>query len=803
MFKISFRHIWHTRLYSLINVIGLAVGITCMLLAVLYWKHERSFDEFHNNNPNLYRLNTKFTNREGTVVTSGGTGQVQGPAFKAAVPELNQYVRILGGGLYSDIRTNDKTIKVRGLFVDKHFFDVFTFPMLKGNSQTALQDIAGVVLTESTALKFFNHTDVIGKLITMEADPSFEKLGKPLIITAIVKDPPENSSLQFEALFTFDFMHLSFEDTNWLNGYLGTFIVLRPDADPSAVLSKFNKIYSIYGPPQVKNPDFNIHGYDPKITYDLQPITDIHLNPYLASTGTLESGIAKGSSPLYSQMFMGIACFILLMAAINFINISIANSLKRAKEVGVRKITGGNSIQIIMQFLTESSILCIAAFVLSMLLLNTLLPLFNAVTGEALILSEVFDAKLAAYFTILLATIVVMTGLYPAYIVSRFKPTEVLYNKQRLSGRNLLGRGLVVLQFSLAIFLLIVTIVYYTQMDYIRTKDLGYNPRQVIKTEIYGDRDYKSIVSYLKNELAGESSIKSVSFGNIGYEEDVEINGRRFKGLYKNIDEHFLGLMEIPLKLGRNLSPDFPMDAKEGAMVNEAFVKASGLDDLIGKKVKVNLYYDSSIKTIQGIVRDFHFGSLREPIKPMVMYMKESPDGTFWVKAKPGKQREAIADVQKAYLRAMPGALFQYDFLDELNAKQYTQEQRWYTVINAATTLAFVICCLGLFGLAHLAAGRRIKEIGIRKVLGASAREIAMLLAADFVKLVVIAFGIAAPLSWMIMNDWLQDFAYRTEISWLIFVAAGMIAVSIAVCTISFQAIKASMANPVKALRTE
>ena len=356
---VCLRHLWHNRVYSTLNVVGLAVGITCMLLAVLYWKHERSYDEFHNSNPHLYRVNTKFTDREGRRITSGGTGQVQGPAFKAGVPEVKHYVRMLGGELYSDIKTNEKTIKVRGLYVDKNFFDVFTFPMVRGNPNTALQDIAGVVLTESTALKFFNHTDVLGKLITIDADPSFEKLGKPLIITGIIKDPPENSSLQFGALFTFDYMHLSFEDRNWLNSYLGTFVVLHPGADLNAVVNKFNAIYSIHGPPQVKDTDFNIHGHDPKIAYELQPFTDIHLNPYLESTGSMESGIAKASSPLYSQMFMAIAAFILLMAAINFINISVANSLKRAKEVGVRKITGGTRGQIIIQFLCESGILCI------------------------------------------------------------------------------------------------------------------------------------------------------------------------------------------------------------------------------------------------------------------------------------------------------------------------------------------------------------------------------------------------------------------------------------------------------------
>ena len=368
-----------------------------------------------------------------------------------------------------------------------------------------------------------------------------------------------------------------------------------------------------------------------------------------------------------------------------------------------------------------------------------------------------------------------LTGIYPAYVLSSFKPSEVLYNKQKLSGRNLLGRSLVVLQFSLAVFLLIATIVYYNQMDYIRTKDLGYNPNQIIRTGFGGDRDYKPVISFLKNELAKEPSVKMVSFGNDGWTEDMQVNGRTFKAQYKNIDENFLPLLEIPLKAGRNLSPSFPTDTKEGAIVNEAFVKASGIEDPVGKSIKMNRYYDSTMKTIRGVVKDFHFGSLREPIKPMVMYMSESPDGGIWVKFEKSKQKEAMAALERIYKKALPNVVYQYNFLDELNARQYLQEQRWQQVISIATTLSFIICCLGLFGLAHLSTNQRIKEIGIRKVLGASVSQIVALFSGDFLKLVMIAFVIAAPVSWMVMNRWLEDFAYRINISWWIFVAAGVL----------------------------
>ena len=299
------------------------------------------------------------------------------------------------------------------------------------------------------------------------------------------------------------------------------------------------------------------YGHNPQISYGLQPITEIHLNPLMRTTGNAEGGVINGSSPVYSYMFGGIALFILLMAAINFINISIANSLKRSKEVGVRKVAGGSRKQIIIQFLSESALLCLIAFLLSMILLDVSLPLFNRLTDKQLDLAEAFDTKLVAYFIAVLSGIILLTGVYPAYVLSNFKPSEVLYNKQKLSGRNILGRSLVVLQFSLTVFLLISTIVYYNQMDYIRTKDLGYNPNQIIRTSIWGDRDYKKAISVARNEFAKEPSIKMVSFGSDGNTEDMYVNGRVFKGIYKNVDENFLPALEIPLQAGQNFVTQF------------------------------------------------------------------------------------------------------------------------------------------------------------------------------------------------------------------------------------------------------
>ena len=796
--KISARYIWQNRLYAIINVVALSTALTCTVLAILFWQDESSFDTFHKNNPNLFRIYSNITDKDGKIITTGGTGQVQGPAFKAAIPEVKSYVRILGGDIKTDVTAGNKTFQLRPLFVDKNFFDVFSFPALQGNPSTALNDIGSIVLTASMAMKFFNSTDIIGKTMRMSDDPSFEKFGKPLIVSAVVKDPPANSSLQFDALFTFDFMRLSFEDNNWLNTYLGTFVVLNSGSDIRSVIQKFNDIYTFHAKEQLGDSRYDIYGFDPKITYGLQPVTDIHFNP-LAESEFAEGGIINGSSVVYSYMFLGIAFFVLLMATINFVNISIAGSLKRAKEVCIKKIAGSSRLQIIKQFMIESALLCCMALIMALCFVNLLLPLFNELTGKHILFENAFNAKLFFLLLGLLVMVTLLTGSYPALILSNFKPAEILYNRQKFLDKNLLGKTLVVVQFSLAVILLIASVVYNNQMNYIRTKDLGYKPSEIIKIGVSGDRDYKTLTTYLKNEMIKEPGIKSVSYVNDGYFNNVEAADKVFKALHKTVDENFLKTLDIPLISGRNFS-SFDLN---NVLVNQAFVKDMDIKDPIGKAVNLDPGGNNSVKVIIGVIKDFHFSSLREPIKPMVMYMNDNYDGSLLVKLDRSRQQQGIAATEHIYRSAIPDAAFQYNFLDDLNARQYFQEQRWQKIINIATLLSFTVCCLGLFGLAHLSTARRVKEIGIRKVLGASVSQIIAALSFNFLKLVMIAFVIAAPAAWMIMNWWLQDFAYRISITWWMVAAAGLIAVVVALITISFQSIKAAMANPVESLRTE
>ncbi len=657
-------------------------------------------------------------------------------------------------------------------------------------------------MTETLARKLFSSTDVVGKVLSQEGDPSFKRLGKPLLVTAVVKDPPGNSSLQFDALFTFSFMELSFQNDNWFGGWLGTFVVLNPGSNLQSVTNRFNAIYNEHATAQLDNPEYNANNFDPKGQFGLQPMNDIHLNSNLAINGWNEGAVVNVTSPVYSYAFMGIALFILCMAAINFMNLSTARSEKRAKEVGIRKITGGSGRQIILQFLVESAILCLLSFLIALTAMVLLLPLFNDVSGKRIMLDEIFDTRLVSYFLLLFLVIILLTGLYPAIVLSRFEAVKVLYNKQKLSGRNAFGRSLVVLQFALAIFLIAATIVYYSQMDFIRTKDLGYNPSNIITTSVEGDRgDYKPIIDYLKNELTNESSISSVAFGNNEGSEETVINNRKFSAVNKAADDNFLPVMEIPLISGRNLSGNY----KSGAIVNEAFVRAARLKHPIGETMFSVWFHDTTFSTIVGVFKDYHFASLREPIKPMVIRMPNGPEqaNVLWIKFRKENQPRAIASLEKVYKQIMPTALFEYRFVDEKNAAEYLQEKRWQKLISFASILAFVLCSLGLFGLAHLSTHQRVKEIGVRKVLGASLAQIMLLFTTGFLKLVLTAIVISIPLSWIVINQWLENFAYRVEIGWWMFGLAALIAVLISFLTVSTQAVKAAMANPVNSLRSD
>ncbi|MBO9153552.1 ABC transporter permease [Chitinophaga sp. GCM10012297] len=791
--RVAFRNLWSHKLYTGINALGLAAGITCMLFAVLFMLDEQRFDKFHAHHESLYRINTTLVTEEGAPRrTFGGTGQVQGPAFQREIPEIRQFTRVMGGDIYGDVHTGSKALRLQQLFVDENFLQTFSFPALSGNPVTALRNTDAAAITESTAMRLFGRTDVLGRALYLDADPSAQKLGKPLTITAVLKDPPPQSSIRFDLLMNFRFLQLSFTDEYWFNAYLGTYVILQPGANIAAVEKKMDRIYQSAAAAGRK-----AHPFDPQVGYSLQKLTDVHLNPLRHENSGRENGIVHESNPVYARLFLGIAAFILLMAVINFIHISNAGALRRAKEVAVRKLNGGSRRQIIKQFLLESAIVCIISFILAGVFTLIALPVFNELSGKHL---QVTDAPGLPFYAIaLLAGVVVLAGLYPAYILSGFKPATVLYSKPKLSGRGWLGKGLVVLQFSLAVFLLIASVSYYRQMQFIRAKDLGYNPHQVIRSHIPGNRDPKPVQQFLRTELSREPGIRSVSFGGDAGAMNAKTNGRTVEAVHMVIDEHYLPTMEITLKTGRNLSPGEPY----GLIVNEAFVTAAGWKQPIGQTVYTNDYFDKMPRTVTGVVKDFHNTSLHRRLQPMILFRHSWHNGGIWVRYDQNRGRQALAAFEKTFKTAMPTAVFGYQHLDELNAQAYEQELRWKKIITIATVLSVFICCMGLFGIAHLSTRQRIKEIGIRKVLGAGVPGLAALMSKQFLQPVVVALLIASPPAAWVIQLWLRQFAYSISLSGWTFVATAAVILGLALATVAYHTMSVALMNPSKSIKTE
>ena len=786
--KIALRHLWRNRLYAFINIAGLTLGMACALLAILYVQDEMSYDRFHKNASELYRLTTTIID-QGSQKTAG-TGQVQGPAFKAAIPEISDYVRILAiDGI--NISSNNKSLAVKDLYVDESFFNLFSFPLLYGNQKAILSDPFSIVLSETTALKFFGSTDVVGRILKIEEGRGVENL----TITGVAKDAPANSSIQFDVLVPFKYLQLMWHDENWLNEYLTTFVLLHPGADPKIVQQKITEVFKTEAKEQLLETKSLADQYQ----FGLQPITNFHLHTFGLSYG--DTGLSDRSTTTYSYILMGIVAFILLMACVNFINLSISDSLKRAKEIGVRKIAGSNRRQIVSQFLVEAAILCFISYVFAVLIGKLLLPVFNQLADKKISLSGSNSFNLYFYGAILMLICIVIAGIYPAVTLSLFNPAEVLYSKQKLSNKNLFGKGLIVLQFTLAVSLIISTIIYYKQMKFISNENLGYNAADIIKIPLPPQRIDSNVIATFRNSLLKDPSVKQVTTQEGPYPDNtVSVNSKNLIEREISVDEFYLSTLEIPLKTGRNFSNQYGTDAAKSVIVNETFVKSAGWENPIGQQI--TYLDDRSIKTVIGEVKDYHYGSLKEKIEPQILSMRDHRENVL-IKIQKEKMVQALNILQTTYNNLFPQHYFNYQFLDDENAGTYQIDKRWKEIISYSALLAILICCIGLFGLSSFTAQRRYKEIGIRKVLGASVVSIAALLTRDFLKLVLIAIMVASPFAWYVMHFWLQNFAYKINIGLWVFVLAGFVALIIALLTVSFEAIKAAMANPVKSLRTE
>lgn len=788
--KTAFRNLWRTKAFSVINIAGLSVALGCCMLILLYAMDEMSYDRFNVNAQKIYRLVVEDVSPQGVSNKMGSTGPVPGPAFKRQVPEVEDFVRVKGNGFTA--RRGTDVFNEEGLAVDSNFFSVFTVPLKAGSYKNALADNNTVVISEDIAKKYFGDGDAVGKVLELKDDTAF----KPYIVKAVTKRSPQNSSLKINILVSLNGTG-TLKDDQWFNFYLNTFLIIKPGSDIKKTEARIAQVFQADAAAQMREMATK-YGMKDKTIFHLQPLLSMHTSTDYAA----DNGLSDASNPMYSYILTGIALFILLIACINFVNLTVARSLKRAKEIGIRKVVGGERKQLIVQFLGESYILCLVAFVLAIVLVWLVLPTFNTLANKALAFSYLLSFKLVAgYIGIFLAT-GLLAGFYPAMVLSGFNPVQTLYNRQKHTGKNYLSKSLVVLQFTLATFFIIATITIYSQFNYLMHFDLGYNDKNVVSIKSW-DLD-KQVLPTFKNELLKNPNIKMVTAdqgGRWGTMAKIN-NGQQTQFDIKHIDEDYLPLFEIPIIQGRNFSKSMISDTANSILVNETFVKQAGWKKPIGEVV--DFFYMHKKYIVMGVVKDYHFLDLTQKVSPMMFRMKpQDPYGNVFIKIGGQNQATTLNYIAKTFKKLFPFRPYESAFRDAEVARQYDKEAKWKQIVTFSAILTIFISCIGLFGLATLSAERRKKEIGIRKVLGASVETIVSKLSTDFLKLVLISAFIASPAAWWALQKWLENYPYRVAINSWIFISASVAVLLVALLTVSYHSIRAAVANPVNSLRSE
>ena len=802
--KIAIRNLLRHRFISFINLFGLTAGLTCCLLITTYILNELSYDKYNSNAENIYRVTRTFNNQEGVVSLKLSTVSPPfGFYFPTDFPEIKKMTRLLDNGPIP-ARYKEKIINEDGMFfADENLFDVFSVNVLKGNPKTALTDPFSIMLTEEAAKKYFGEEDPINKVIRFNSQ--FD--GK---VTGIYKAFPKNAHMHPEMLMSFNTLKDSAvygEEglrTNWGNNSFFTYLLLPSQLNPKNLEARFpafldKRMAGEYGP--------NKPSKFTKI--ELQKLTDIHLYSHTDYEAEANGDIKR------VYIFSSIALFILLIACINYMNLSTARSALRAKEIGIRKVAGARKQELIAQFLSESILVCFAAIIAAFFFTWLALPWLNKVSGQELSIQTLLTAKIIIPLAITPFIIGTISGLYPALFMSSFQPVKTLKGLFKAGNSNISFRKvLVVTQFSISIILIITTFIVFQQLSFMQSKSLGLDKDRII-TANYGGEVPKNYEAF-RTALLQNSMFKNVTRSSripsgrlLDNQGASTMSGDSLVPVTTDIkfvstDQDFASTYGIPLKAGRYFSRDFGTDTAS-FVLNETSVKAlnwKSPQDAIGKDFK----YGNQRGRVIGVLQDFHFESMHQAIVPMIMIMPP-PSQPYYndvsIKINAGNIAQAIAAFESTWKKFFPETPVDYQFVDDRYGKLYESEQKQASIFTAFAVIAIVIACLGLFGLSAFAISQRIKEIGVRKVLGADVSGIVGLLSKDFLKLVAIAAVIAFPVAWYAMHSWLKDFAYRINIQWWVFIVAGLLAAFIAFATVSFQAIKAALANPVKSLRTE
>ncbi len=785
--KIALRNLFKQKGYAFINVVGLSVGMAVCFLIALWVKDELGYDRFHAKADRMYRAlwEARYGDNEWKLPL---VAVPLAETLEKEFPEVERAVRLYPGGM--TLRHGDEYVREQNfLFTEESFFEVFTVAFIAGDPKTALRDPESVVLTAETAQRYFPNQNPLGQTLQQND-------GKLLRVTGVVQSFPPQSHFHFSFLASIkNLQRFSGRQQNWGAASVYTYLVLRPGENAATLQVKLQT----YIDKNVAGESFNQPGNFTR--YPLQPLRDIHLRSHL------QNELEPNGNQAYVYLFSVIACFILLLACINFVNLSTARALKRSREVGIRKALGSQRAQLVRQFLAEAFVYVGLAMLAALVLVELALPAFNAFSGKQLA-SNFFDSPFALMTLAILAVLVTaLAGAYPAFFLSSFWPAQALKGRHvGRAGKERLRQGLVVAQFCVSIGLIAGTLVVRQQLQFMQSRRLGFDKERVLLIHRAGALGRQHAV--FRNRLLAQPMISSAAaaqnlpgqqFDSTVFTPEQPANYENTSLTYAWVDEQYLDVLKLNLVAGRNFSKEVATDSS-AFLINQAAAKALGWNESLGKRLGMGNFYQGPII---GVVEDFHFESLHHEVKPILFMFNRRQPSYLAVRLRPGNVAEGLAAIQKLWKEFVPNSPLQYSFLEQDYHKLYDGEQRIAQIFTAFSILAIVIACLGLFGLASFMAEQRTKEIGVRKVLGATVAGLVGLLSKDFIKLVLVAFAVAAPAAYFAMNKWLQDFAYRIALGWWMFALAGGLALLIALVTVSAQAIKAALANPVEALRYE
>lgn len=808
--KVSFRNLIRFKTHSLINIAGLAVGITCFITLSLFIKDELSYDKFFKNADSIYRIYVK-SSINGQESNNCKTGAPLGATMMRDFPEVLSYTRIGYFGSHV-LKYKDKVFRAWSLYTaDSTFFNVFSLQLISGNPKTALVNPNSVVLTESVAKTFFGDENPVGKILRVDSSGSY-------LVTGVMEDFPEHSSFKCKILLSMSTYPVT-ENNHWLDMWYETYVILKKGTDPNALQKKLEKIvYNDVGPQAelvIGVPIREFLNKGNRWGFYLQPLTSIYLSSqrdYGIDPNT-EWSDQKTSDIEYVYIFSAVAIFILLLAVINFMNLTTARSETRAKEVGIRKTLGSNKPKLIGQFLTESIMVCFFSVILSMALLEIILPAFNQFTDKNLSLnlfSNPFVVPALLLFTVIVG---IIAGSYPAFYLSSFKPVHLLKSKpDSNNSKSIFRSGLVVIQFAVSITLLIGTVIIKNQLDYLQEKKLGFNKENLYAIKNAGILDER--LEPFKQELLKNPNIITLTNSSVMFTTGIPGNGYLYNkrigtdpisSQFIDVDYNFLKTFQIPMIEGRFFSKEFPTDTT-AVVINQAMMKECNTKDPIGKEItQLGIGNEAKTYKIIGVAKNFNYQSLHQQIHPLIFFLHKvrQPANVLTIRVSSTGLKNTIGFINDTWEKFSNGEGIYSAFVDRDIAKLYDSEEKVSIVATIFSGLAIFIACLGLFGLASFVTEQRTKEIGIRKALGASVSELVMMLSKEFTKWIILANLIAWPVAYFVMKSWLQNFAYRINLNIWVFITAGLAALVIALLTISFHAIKAALANPIESLRYE